>query len=161
MLGLAITGLVLRWPRKILAIGSASSWKRTNFDLHDVLGFYSSLVTLFITLSGVLIAFEGTTDPLVRRLNHEPDAPAPQSAPVAGGKRISVDEAIAIGERTLPGAFASNVGIPNGPKAVFRILKRSRRIARRRAAAASTWISSAARCCSSKTRARRRSAHAS
>ena len=123
MLGLAITGLVLWWPRTILAIGSASSWKRTNFDLHNVLGFYSSLVMLFITLSGVLIAFEGTTDPLVKRLNHQPDAPAPQSAPVAGGTRISVDEAIAIGERALPGAFASNVGIPNGPKAVFRILR--------------------------------------
>ena len=28
MLGLAITGLVLWWPRKILSIGAASSWKR-------------------------------------------------------------------------------------------------------------------------------------
>lgn len=124
MLGLAITGLVLWWPRKILSIGSASSWKRANFDLHNVLGFYSSLVMLFITLSGVLIAFEGTTDPLVKRLNHAPDAPAPQSTPSAGATRISVDEAIAIAEQALPGAFASNVGIPNGPKAVFRILKK-------------------------------------
>ena len=124
MLGLAITGLVLWWPRKILSVGSASSWKRTNFDLHNVLGFYSSLVMLFITLSGVLIAFEGYTDPLVKRLNDVADAPAPQSAPVAGGTRISVDDAIAIGARALPGAFASNVGIPNGPKAVFRILKK-------------------------------------
>ena len=125
MLGLAITGLVLWWPRKILTVGSASSWKRTNFDLHNVLGFYSSLVMLFITLSGVLIAFEGTTDPLVRRLNPPaPEAPAPQSTPVAGGTRISVDRAIAIAEEALPGAFASNVGIPNGPKAVFRILKK-------------------------------------
>ncbi len=125
MLGLAITGLVLWWPRKILKVGPASSWKRTNFDLHNVLGLYSSLVMLFITLSGVLIAFEKVTDPLVRRLNPaSPDAPAPQSTPVASGKRISLDEAIAIAEQALPGAFASNVGIPGGPKAVFRILKK-------------------------------------
>ena len=125
MLGLAITGLVLWWPRKILSVGSGSSWKRTNFGLHNVLGFYSSLVMLFITLSGVLIAFEATTDPLVRRLNPAmPEAPAPQSTPVAGRSRISIDEAIAIAERALPGAFASNVGIPNGPKAVFRIFKK-------------------------------------
>ena len=64
MLGLSLTGLVLWWPRKIFSIGAASSWKRKNFDLHNVLGFYSSLVMLFITLSGVLIAFEGYTDPL-------------------------------------------------------------------------------------------------
>jgi uncharacterized iron-regulated membrane protein len=125
MLGLAITGLVLWWPRKILTVGAASSWKRTTFDLHNVLGFYSSLVMLVITLSGVLIAFESTTDPLVRRLNPEaPEAPAPQSTPVAGGRRISIDEAIAIGERALPGAVASNVGLPAGPKGVFRILKK-------------------------------------
>jgi uncharacterized iron-regulated membrane protein len=124
MLGLAITGLVLWWPRKILTVGAASSWKRTNFDLHNALGFYSSLVMLFITLSGVLIAFEGTTDPLVRRLNHASDPPAPRSTPVAGGTRLSIDQAIAIAEQALPGAFASNVGIPSGPTAAFRILKK-------------------------------------
>ena len=125
MLGLAVTGLVLWWPRKILRLGSASSWKRTNFNLHNALGFYSSLVMLFMTLSGALIAFENVTDPLVRRLNPPAaEAPAPQSTPVPGGKRISVDDAIAIAERALPGAFASNIGIPNGPKAVFRILKK-------------------------------------
>jgi uncharacterized iron-regulated membrane protein len=125
MLGLAITGLVLWWPRKILSLGSATSWKRTNFDLHNVLGFYSSLVMLFITLSGVLIAFEGFTDPLVRRLNPQtPEAPAPQSTPVAGGRRLSIDQAIAIAERARPGALASNVGLPAGPKGVFRIFKK-------------------------------------
>ena len=125
MLGLAMTGLVLWWPRRILTLGAASSWKRTNFDLHNVLGFYSSLVMLVITLSGVLIAFENTTDPLVRRLNPKmPEAPAPQSAPVAGGRRISIDEAIAAAERALPGAFASSIGLPAGPKGVFRILKK-------------------------------------
>ena len=125
MLGLALTGLVLWWPRKIFSVGAASSWKRKNFDLHNVLGFYSSLVMLFITLSGVLIAFENTTDPLVRRLNPvTPEAAAPQSTPIAGKARISVDEAIGIAERALPGAFASNVGLPAGPKAVFRILKK-------------------------------------
>ncbi len=125
MLGLAITGLVLWWPRKILTAGGAASWKRTNFDLHNVLGFYSSLVMLFITLSGVLIAFENTTDPLVRRLNPAAaETPAPQSTPVAGGKRISIDEAIAAAEQALPGAFASSIGVPNGPKAAFRILKK-------------------------------------
>ena len=125
MLGLALTGLVLWWPRQILSIGPASSWKRTNFDLHNVLGFYSSLVMLFITLSGVLIAFEATLDPLVRRLNPEtPAATAPQSTPLADRRRISIDEAIAIAERALPGAVASNIGLPAGPAGVFRIFKK-------------------------------------
>jgi uncharacterized iron-regulated membrane protein len=125
MLGLAVTGLVLWWPRRILRVGSASSWKRTNFDLHNVLGFYSSLVMICITLSAVLIAFENVTDPLVRRLNPPAaEMPTPQSTPAPGATRISIDEAVAAAERALPGAFASNVGIPNGAKAVFRILKK-------------------------------------
>jgi uncharacterized iron-regulated membrane protein len=80
MLGLATSGLVLWWPRKIAALRSSSSWKRLNFDLHNVLGVYSWLVIVAITLSGVLIAFEARTDPLVRRLNAAPEPPAPRLA---------------------------------------------------------------------------------
>ena len=124
MLGLATSGLVLWWPRKIAALRSSSSWKRLNFDLHNVLGVYSWLVIVAITLSGVLIAFEAKTDPLVRRLNAGPEPPAPQSTPMAGAKRITLDQAIAIGESALPGAVTSNVNVPANPKAVFRILKK-------------------------------------
>ena len=122
LLALAISGLVLWWPGKVLAIGSTASWKRTNFDLHNVLGFYSSVVLLAITGSGVLIAFEQTTDPVVRRLNAAPDPPTPQSTPRAGAARISVDHALAVAGTALPGAFASNVNVPAGPKAVYRVL---------------------------------------
>jgi len=122
MLALAVSGLVLWWPRRILTIGRAVSWKRTTFDLHNVLGFYSSLVLLAITLSGVLIAFERTTDPLVRRLNGAPEPPAPQSTPHVGAQRIPVDQALAAARAALPGAFASNVLFPGGQKGVYRIL---------------------------------------
>jgi len=43
---------------------------------------------------------------------------------VAGATRISIDRAIAIAEDALPGAFASNVGLPAGSKGVFRIFKK-------------------------------------
>jgi uncharacterized iron-regulated membrane protein len=89
-----------------------------------VLGFSSSLVMLAIALSGVLIAFEATTDPIVRKLNDGPDPPAPQSTPSPGAARIPIDRAIAIGDSALPGAFASNVNVPAGAKAAFRILKK-------------------------------------
>ena len=124
MLGLASSGLALWWRRKIAALHSLGSWKRMVFDLHNVLGFYSWLVILAITLSGVLIAFERTTDPIVKRLNASADPPAPRSTPQAGAKRISLDQAIAIGESALPGAFTSNINVPGDAKAVFRLLKK-------------------------------------
>jgi len=126
MLLLSLSGLILWWPRQIISLAPASSWKRTNFDLHNVLGFYSSLVLLVITLSGVLIAFGTTTDPLIRRLNRVPDAAPPQSTPVPGGRRISADAALAIAETALPGAFASYISVPepDEPNAAIRILKK-------------------------------------
>jgi uncharacterized iron-regulated membrane protein len=124
MFVLALTGIVLWWPRTIVALGRRASWKRTNFDLHNVLGFYSSLVIAVITLSGMLIAFEGTTDPIVKRLNGQPDPIAPQSMPSTRATRITLDEAIAIGDAALPGAVATNINLPAGPKAAFRILKK-------------------------------------
>jgi len=122
MLALALSGLVLWWRRKIVRIGGAATWTRANFDLHNALGFYSSAVLLAITASGVLIAFERTTDPLVRALNRAPEPAPPQSTPRAGATRISVDAALAIADAALPGAFASNVNVPAGARAVYRIL---------------------------------------
>jgi uncharacterized iron-regulated membrane protein len=125
LLLLALSGLVLWWPRKILGVGGASSWKRTNFDLHNALGAWSSLVIIAMTASAVLVGWDGTMDPLLRRLNPPaPDPPAPQSTPVAGAARISIDQAVAIAEQALPGAVASNIGLPGGPRAPFRILKK-------------------------------------
>src|SRR6266487_2731327 len=92
MLFLSVSGIVLWWPRKIFALGRASSWKRTTFDLHNVLGFYSSVVIFFIAFTAVLIAFEDTMDPLVLRLDGAAAARAAvdpatlQSTPVPGAK---------------------------------------------------------------------------
>jgi uncharacterized iron-regulated membrane protein len=122
LLLLAVSGLVLWWPRQILSLGSASSWKRTNFDLHNMLGFYSSPIIVVIALSGILIAFERTTDPVVKRLNPAPDPAPPQSTPVAGGKRITLDEAVATAQAALPGVFVSNINVPANPKAAYRVL---------------------------------------
>jgi uncharacterized iron-regulated membrane protein len=147
MLGLATSGLVLWWPRKIAALHSSPSWKRINFDLHNVLGFYSWLVIVAITLSGVLIAFEATTDPVVRRLNDRPEPLSPQSTPVPGAKRITLDQAIAIGESALPrrrvehqraGEPQSRVShpeeVPGGPDAGRPQPRLRRPVQRRRAA---------------------------
>jgi uncharacterized iron-regulated membrane protein len=128
MLFLAISGIVLWWPRKIVSVKNGVSWKRTNFDLHNVLGFYSSIVMFFIAFTAVLIAFEGTMDPLVLTLNgraHGAAAVEPatlQSTPVPGATRIPPDEALRIADQALPGARASNINVPASPRAIYRIL---------------------------------------
>ena len=67
---LLLSGLVLWWPkkwkRKQLKKSFAIKWngkfKRLNYDLHNVLGFYSLIPLLIIALTGLAWSFELTTD---------------------------------------------------------------------------------------------------
>ena len=116
---MAITGLILWWPRKIIAVMTGASWRRINFDLHNVFGFYASAVFLFIALTGMMISFEGVTDPLVTRLNAAPlPQPPKQSAGGQGAAPITVDELAQRAKEALPGAFLKSLTIPNGGKGV-------------------------------------------
>lgn len=61
-----ITGLVLWWPRKwtkaakdqSFKIKWKASFKRVNYDLHNVLGFYSLLILSAIALTGMVYGIE-------------------------------------------------------------------------------------------------------
>lgn len=59
-----ITGLVLWFPRQMRLLKQAvtikwkGSFKRVNYDLHNVLGFYASGVLLVIALTGLFFAFK-------------------------------------------------------------------------------------------------------
>lgn len=111
---MAVAGLVLWWPGKILALRPAASARRLNFDLHNVFGFYASAVFLFIALTGMMISFERWTDPLFMRLNADPAPQLPRDS-VDGGEATATADAVAAAARqALPGAFLKGIGIPNG-----------------------------------------------
>lgn len=59
-----ITGLILWWPKNKAArkqrfsIKWNAKWRRKNYDLHNVLGFYMTWVAIFIALTGLVWGFE-------------------------------------------------------------------------------------------------------
>lgn len=64
---LLITGLILWWPKKNKRARqqrlwfqwkSTTRWKRKNFDLHNILGFYASFIALILAITGLVFAFE-------------------------------------------------------------------------------------------------------
>ncbi|WP_232538861.1 PepSY-associated TM helix domain-containing protein [Chitinophaga tropicalis] len=63
---LLITGLILWWPKKwtkktreqSFRIKWSGNFKRVNYDLHNVLGFYSMLLALIIAMTGMVWAFK-------------------------------------------------------------------------------------------------------
>ncbi|SFH23520.1 PepSY-associated TM helix domain-containing protein [Pedobacter insulae] len=67
---LLLSGLVLWWPKKwkhkqlkkSLTIKWNSKFKRLNYDLHNVLGFYAMLLLLIIALTGLAWSFDLTTE---------------------------------------------------------------------------------------------------
>lgn len=67
---LLISGIILWWPKKWkrtqLKKNFSIKWqakkKRLNYDLHNVLGFYSFFILLIIALTGLAWSFDLTTD---------------------------------------------------------------------------------------------------
>lgn len=65
-----ITGLILWWPKnkKALKVSTwfrwnpKTKWKRKNYDLHNILGFYSIFFALFIAITGLMWAFTWFND---------------------------------------------------------------------------------------------------
>lgn len=110
---MAIAGIVLWWPRKIVTVKWSASGRRINFDLHNVFGFYASAVFFFIALTGMMIAFERWTDPMFMRLNDTP-VPALARESEATGMPTSVDTLVRAAHDALPGAFLKGIGIPTG-----------------------------------------------
>lgn len=60
-----ITGIVLWWPnnkkarkgRFWFSWENVKTWKRKNYDLHNVLGFYASFFALLISITGIYFAY--------------------------------------------------------------------------------------------------------
>ncbi len=63
-LAMLITGIILWWPKNKSAakqrfrIQWSGSWKRKNYDLHSVFGFYASWVAVFLAITGLVWGFE-------------------------------------------------------------------------------------------------------
>ncbi len=61
---LMISGIILWWPKrwnktgrkKSLTVSWRSKWRRLNYDLHNVLGFYMTWVALIIVITGLCIS---------------------------------------------------------------------------------------------------------
>ncbi|RYY35211.1 MAG: PepSY domain-containing protein [Sphingobacteriaceae bacterium] len=61
---LLITGIVLWWPKNRAArkqrfsVKLNAKWRRVNYDMHNVLGFYMTWVIIFIALTGLVWGFQ-------------------------------------------------------------------------------------------------------
>ncbi|MDR2235087.1 MAG: PepSY domain-containing protein [Chryseobacterium sp.] len=77
-----IGGLILWWPKKwnkttrtaAFKIKSGTKWRRKNYDFHNVFGFYSLIPAVFITITGLIMAYEVLTNLTQEAFGGTPDA---------------------------------------------------------------------------------------
>jgi uncharacterized iron-regulated membrane protein len=125
MLSLGI-GIYLWWPargrwRSALALKRNASRERFTFDLHKLAGIYGLVLLLVLCVTGVLLEVPQYANPLIDRMSPLFQAPALQSTPFDGARRIPVDEAVRVAQVRFPGAPARWIETPDGVEGVYRI----------------------------------------
>ena len=124
LLFLAGTGLILWWPRKILAVNWRSPSQSINFDLHNALCVYSSIFLLIFRLTGAAIYWEHMLPKLLNLVTPSlgaPHFPRTNLQPPEDVPPLGPDELLAIAERAVPGVRPTFVQLAGDPRSLVRI----------------------------------------
>lgn len=118
---LTVTGLYI-WcirtsalRRRSFLLTFRSDWKQFNYDIHNVLGFYSSVFVLLISLTGIVLSYPWAKNAIYLSIDGKlaPKFESPQSRPpTEGAKRISIDQALASARRLAPAKYHTVVRLP-------------------------------------------------
>lgn len=128
---MCVSGLILWFPKQLKFLKQATrinfktkNYKRLNWDLHSVLGFYALLVLFIISLTGIFWMFDsakGMVAFVTGSKNHDvkrkPIQPTAQS-------QFTLDDAYATASQNWPGASETFITPPNAKDATIRIIKR-------------------------------------
>ncbi|MBR8827410.1 MAG: PepSY domain-containing protein [Gomphosphaeria aponina SAG 52.96 = DSM 107014] len=125
---LSLTGIML-WPgwRKLIAgfkIKFKAHPKRTNFDLHKVIGIVTAIFLGMIGLTGFCWNFYAQTEPLIYAATLTPKPTPPVSQPLPDKSSLSIEEILKKSDAALPDAETVGLSFPQSPEGVFRVRKR-------------------------------------
>jgi len=125
LLLLCLTGVVLWWPgvrrwASALVFHRRSSWHRLNWDLHSVVGFWSSAALIAVSVTGLYFAFPA---PVSRMMVFVTGGSATEKSnvdaidrtpPTSNAPMLTIDQAIDAARRELPSdAPAAYLQVPS------------------------------------------------
>jgi len=121
----SLSGLVIWWPgRKQWRAGFTylfkGGWKRQNYDLHKIVGFYSFALLAFVSFTGAYFSFPDAFEVAVARLARVTHAGAPDKCGEDGppaktlikDRTIPYEEYLTTAERAMPGYKAVFMSFP-------------------------------------------------
>lgn len=126
---LLISGIVLWWPTKWIKsirdksfkIKFSASFKRLNYDLHNVLGFYSMIFLLFISMTGLVWSFGWWSKSLYwvtsggKPLTENRESPKSDTTNIKAFNVTTVDQVLLDLKKQNPQAAGIMVSIPAKP----------------------------------------------
>ena len=117
LLAMAVTGLVLWWPRKLLAVSWRSPWKKLNLDLHQVLGLYTSVFLLVFALTAMVIHWDDESQRLINRVSGAHGEPRfPKIQPLSPAKPPpDFDAVLATARKAEPDARVTTIILDADP----------------------------------------------
>lgn len=125
VLVLVVTGLVLWFPRNKAAlrqrfkISFKSRWRRVNYDIHNVGGFYAWLVIVFLAVTGLVWTFEWWENGISRILGSKPDEVWEKHVPFKTKDSLNIsalDKAIASFHDLRPSWTTAYISLPKQEK---------------------------------------------
>jgi uncharacterized iron-regulated membrane protein len=122
MVALALSGLVLWWPKpnraalwSAITVRHGGSWPRFHFRLHRAAGLFAVPVLLVLGFSGSYFNVPAWIVPAVDAVAPVTPAAKLRNRSEAGGQAISVAQAIASGQAAMPLARPSRLTLPPKP----------------------------------------------
>ncbi|MBP1223221.1 PepSY-associated TM helix domain-containing protein [Flavobacterium sp. 1355] len=126
---LLISGIVLWWPTKWIKsirdksfkIKWSATFKRLNYDLHNVLGFYSMIFLLFISVTGLVWSFNWWSKSLYwvtsggKPLIESRESPKSDTTHIAAFNITTVDKLLKNISKENPQASGIMITIPEKP----------------------------------------------
>ncbi|MDD1622264.1 MAG: PepSY domain-containing protein [Methylococcaceae bacterium] len=140
-----ISGVYLWWPplhklRSALSFKKSASPERLNYDLHKTGGVYNLIVLAMLAVTGIALEIPEYINPAIGFFSPLHKPPKPESSPASNGKRISLDQAVAIAQRQFPEARLCWIETPDGEKGSYRINLRQAGEPSRRFPKTNVWI---------------------
>jgi uncharacterized iron-regulated membrane protein len=126
MLFSSLSGIYLWWPAGGLR-ARAFGFRRgfpTHRNLHYTFGIWGALVLALLSFTGIFLAYQDAGRAVVATFGSVSPSPRSiQSAP-GGGDAMGPDEAAAIAKQRYADASVTLLGLPQGPRGVYRITLR-------------------------------------
>lgn len=135
-----ISGLILWWPKNRKAAkkrvkfswSDRTKWKRKNYDLHNILGFYASAIAVILAITGLVYAFAWFGDGFYKLTGGDssPTFTWPENISEAGTPIVSYEPAVDViwmrMEQEYPNVSSIEMHYPVGEEyTVYAYMRRS------------------------------------